>query len=252
MGFKRFGILSLCFFLSLMLVAQDAADKFERANNAYVEGNFEQSEDLYRQLLEEGYDSSELYFNLGNTYYRLDQIPLAILYYEKALKVHPRNKDYQYNLSIAKSKIEEPLEEVPEFFLNNWWRTMAGWMPSSLWGILGLVFLWAGVAGGVFWLLGRERVHRKTGFVLGIIALALCILPFLLANSRQQMAKQENAGIVMQHGVGLKSAPESDQEVASVPGGTKIKLIDAIGNWYKVELPNGETGWLPSVVFEKI
>ncbi len=66
------------------------------------------------------------------------------------------------------------------------------------------------------------------------------------------MAKQENAGIVMQHGVGLKSAPESDQEVASVPGGTKIKLIDAIGNWYKVELPNGETGWLPSVVFEKI
>ncbi len=144
MGFKRFGILSLCFFLSLMLVAQDAADKFERANNAYVEGNFEQSEDLYRQLLEEGYDSSELYFNLGNTYYRLDQIPLAILYYEKALKVHPRNKDYQYNLSIAKSKIEEPLEEVPEFFLNNWWRTMAGWMPSSLWGILWLVFFFMG------------------------------------------------------------------------------------------------------------
>jgi tetratricopeptide (TPR) repeat protein len=252
MGLKKFLIFSLCFFGSLILGAQDEAEKFERANNAYVEGNFEQSEDLYRQLLEAGYDSADLYYNLGNTYYRLDQIPLAILYYEKALKKRPLHKDYKYNLSVAKSKIEQPLEEVPEFFLDNWWRIMASWLPSTIWGILGLVFLWAGVAGGVFWLLGRERVHRKRGFVLGIIALAFCILPLLLANSRLQMSKQENTGIVMQHGIGLKSAPESDQEISSVPGGTKIKLIDAIGNWYKVELPNGETGWLPAVVFEKI
>lgn len=238
--------------LSISLAAQDTAEKFERANNAYIEGNFDESESLYQGLIDNGYDSAELYYNLGNTYFRMDQIPQAILYYEKALKINPRNKDYQYNLDIAKSKIAEPLEEVPEFFLNNWWRNMANWMPSTGWSVIGLVFLWIGIAGGIFWLIGRERRHRKLGFLIGVMAFAFCFLPFLLAKSNVQMSQETNAAIIMQHGIALKSAPESDQDLANVPGGTKVNLLDKIGTWHKVQLPNGETGWLPGVVFEEI
>lgn len=244
------------FFLFLsfpvLVMSREVEEKFERANNAYIEEQYQEAADLYAGLVEEGYQNAALFYNLGNTYYRLNKIPEAILFFEKAQKLNPRNEDYQYNLSLAKTRIIRPLEEVPEFFLNNWWRSLAEFIPSTGWSILGLILLWAGMAGGIVWLLGKKRWNRKLGFFLGVFFLSVCILPFLLAGSRVKMAAQHESAIVLQSGTALKSAPESDQDLTEIPAGTKIKLIDIIGDWHKAQLPNGEIGWIRQEVFEKI
>jgi tetratricopeptide (TPR) repeat protein len=232
--------------------AQETNDRFDKANTAYVDGNFKQAEEIYSALIEEGYATAELYYNLGNTYYRQHKTAEAILFYEKAIKLEPRVEDYIYNLGLAKERITNPIEEMPEFFLDNWWRNVANFMSSTAWSIIAIFFLWAGVTGGVIWLLAKNRLNRKLGFFLGLSLLMVCILPFLLANSNQKTATINEAAIVMQAGIELKTAPESEKTLSEIPSGTKVKLVDVIGEWHKVQLPNGEIGWLPGAVIEKI
>lgn len=232
--------------------AQDGAKRFEQANAAYLDGDFKEAENLYIALINEGFESPELYYNFGNTNFRLNKIPESILYYEKALKLSPRNKDYQYNLSIAMEKIVNPLEEVPEFFLDNWWRSMSNFFSATTWSIIAMSLLWIGITGIIIWLIGKTRSGRKMGFLLGVTALLLCILPFLLAGSRAKMVNKSHFGIVMKNDASLKSAPESDQVVLDVPTGTKVVFLDKIGDWKKVQLPNGESGWMSEKMIENI
>lgn len=237
-------LIALFLMTGMPLKAENTTEIFEQANKLYQEGDFQQAAELYSSLIEEDYYSEELFYNLGSTYYRLNRHAEAILYYEKALKLNPNESNYLHNLAIVNSKINSDTEKNPEFFLNKWWGNLTSFASASGWSVLALFLFWTGIAGGLIWLFANKRRHKKLGFFLGTILVFASILPFLMANGRANTLSSSKAGIIMESGITLKAAPESDVVVEEMKAGTKVKLVDVIGEWEKVELPNGEIGWL--------
>lgn len=225
----------------------------QTANKAYEQGDFAQAAALYDSLLSEGYELAELHYNLGNAYFRQDQLGKAILHYERALILAPGDADALHNLAFAKQHTLDDFEEVPGFFLRVWWHRLCDLTTSSAWAILAIV-LWVGGFGGLaVWQLSRVRRIRKTGFIAGIVLLVLSVLPLSLALSRAAYERHSGRAVILDATASLRSAPdEAGTQLLLLHEGTEIDLLEKLGDWKKVRLPNGEEGWLPVTCLEEI
>lgn len=239
--------------LTASLLADQADDTFQQANNAYQKNDFAQAAQLYRQLLADGFRSPELEYNLGNACYKLDSLGKAILHYERALLLAPHDKDIRANLDIARAQVKGGLEALPEFFLLAAWKTARSALTSSRWGLLALALWWSGAVGLGFWLLGKTRRQKKTGFFSGATCLLLSLLPFSLALSRHWYEQNTRQAILLDETAPMRSAPDQQgSEILILHEGTKVQLLDFLGGWWQVKLPNGERGWLEGNTLEKI
>src|SRR5512137_1616096 len=114
--------LSIFLFLTIdILLAQDPKSLFQQANQAYQQQDFEKAASLYQQIISQGYESKDVYYNLGNCYYRLNQIGQSVLYFEKALKLDPHDADVRYNLELVNLKVIDRIEIPPRLFLFEFW-----------------------------------------------------------------------------------------------------------------------------------
>ncbi|MCB0628694.1 MAG: tetratricopeptide repeat protein [Saprospiraceae bacterium] len=225
----------------------------KKANDLYAEKQYGQAIQNYEQLLSEGYTSEVLHYNLGNAYYRNQQLGLAILHYEKARQIDPSDEDILHNLEVAHSAQLDQIEDLPAFFLTQWWKHVRALLSTGGWTVLGLILLWGSAAGFLLWLLGKQRKQRKRGFWWGWSLLIACLLPFALAVSRHQYDQHSREAILLSQETQLHYAPDADSEVVlTIHEGLKVDLQDRISDWYKVRLPNGEVGWLPVETVEEI
>lgn len=235
------------------LAAADAQQVFVNANQAYELGNYRLAADGYESILKGGnVFSKELFFNLGNAYFRLNQIGLSILNYERALRLDPSDKDIQQNLIVARTKVSDDIEPITNVFFIRWWQSIRNFFPADTWAIFGLFFIWLSAAGFTLWLLDKERQRKKYGFIIGLSALPLSIVFFLLAQNSATVMKTP-FGVVLNHETTLKNAPDPNAAtVNTLHEGLKVEILDKIGSMTKVKLPNGEDGWLPTVDVEQI
>lgn len=242
MVFVLFGL-----FWMIPLAGQSPADAFKAANQAYASKNYEAAIRSYRAIIEGGLQSAELYLNLGNSYYQQGDFGQAILAYEKGLLLEPRHAALTKNLGLVRDEIPDQFGELPPFFLSVWWNTLRGSRSSNAWAILGLAFLWFGLAGWAVWIWSSERRWRKRGFSVGLVLLVLSLLPFSLAWSHKRWHQANKAAVVIQEVLSLRAAPDAKaEEVLELHSGTKVKVLDELGDWHKVRLSNGEEGWLPT------
>lgn len=233
--------------------AADAQQVFQEANGAYTAGNYAIAIEKYEAILNQKVFSKELYFNLGNSYYKMDKIGKAILNYEKALRIATSDGDIKNNMYIAKSRIVEDIEPVSNIFLVRWWRALRGGLSPNTWSITGLLFLWIGIGGLAYWLLGEERLIKKRGFIVGTVLIPLSILPFLLARDATSVANIDYMGIITTKEAPYRSSPDTNTPpVSMLHEGIKIQILDKIGQLIKVRLPNGEEGWLEEMAVERI
>lgn len=245
---KKWLLLSLSLLLACSLFAQ--YEEFQTANAAYENKQYPKAIAGYTALLEAGYQSAELHYNLANAYYRTGELGQAVLHYERALRLAPNDKDIVHNLEVVRRQVEAERPAIEGFRL---WTNTLRLFSSDGWGALGLFILWLGVAGLVLWQIGKTREYRKWGFLAGVVLLFLSLLPFALAYFRSEADTNHNQAIVLQSQVMLRSAPdEQSQEVKPVFEGAKVQLLDVIGNWHKVQASDGEEGWLPDGTFERI
>ncbi|MEL6922573.1 MAG: tetratricopeptide repeat protein [Bacteroidota bacterium] len=248
-------LLLSCFLFTAALSAQsaDAGVQFQKANAYFQDNEFDKAIETYEALAAEGYQSAELYYNLGNSYYRTDRLGKAILYYEKALTLDGSDADIRYNLKVARDNTKNEISPIPAFILLRWWwgvRQLAG---SSFWAALGLLLFWLGVGGLIYWLMASDRQQKKRGFVAGLSLLLVSALPFALAYSRLSVEQNSRMAIVQREVTSLRSAPDAaSTEIKEVYEGLKVELLDQIGDWSKVRLMDGEQGWLPMEVYERI
>lgn len=241
----------LCF--GSALLAGQAEELFRQGNEAFQKNDFEKAAQLYEQVLETGYRSPELEYNLGNAYFRQTSTGKAILHYERALVLAPNDADVKHNLALARQQVEGEIETLPEFFLTVWWRQLRDIAGSGTWGILALVLGWAGAAGLVLWQLGKTRKMKKAGFVTGLVCCMLCLLPLSLALSRVKYEAGTGFAIIVGPAATLRSAPdEAGSDIWQLHEGMKVKLQDQLGGWWQVKLENGEVGWLQGEVLEEI
>jgi tetratricopeptide (TPR) repeat protein len=253
--FFIYSYLALFFFGSNVskIVAADAQQLFQNANAAYQAGNFPLAVEQYETILTSGkLFSTELYYNLGNGYFRLNQTGRAILNYERAARLSPTDADIQTNLTVARGRVTDDIEAVSEVFFVKWYRLLRSLLTADAWATFGLFFLWLGGGGFAMWLLGKERQWKKRGFIVGCVALPLSLLIFLMTNNAAKIT-EATFGIVMSKETPFRNAPNENAAVtATLHEGIKVEIVDKIGELTKVKLANGEEGWVNAAEVEKI
>ena len=224
------------------------------ANSAYSEGRWEEALADYSMISDAGMESASLYCNIGNACFKQGNVPMAILYYERALKLDPSYSDARFNLDLLNSGIQDRIDPVPELILKTWIRKVCYLTDSDAWAVMFLVFMavFAGMA--LLFILGGSPGAKRTGFFTGIVMLlfAFSCLAFSIWQKRDYMKTDE--AIVMKPVSSVKSSPsgEASKNLFILHEGTKVRLIDQVGSWNNIELADGRQGWIPSDDIEAI
>jgi tetratricopeptide (TPR) repeat protein len=236
------------FLISLgILFAGEAEENFAKANEYYKSGEYAKAIDTYTTILNNGYRSSSLYFNLANSYYKLDEIGLAILYYEKAKKLNPTDEDIEFNLKIAQLKTVDKIDKVPEFYLSKLWKDIVGSMNSNMWSYISIIIFFLFVLSIAIFIFSRSPVIKKAFFALGVIFMVSAITLSIASYQRLSIDLEENTAIITVPSVYVKSAPsDSSTDLLILHEGTKINILAKDGDWRKFKLTDGTEGWLHS------
>lgn len=226
----------------LILSAQD--NGMQIALQSYNEGDYQTAIEQYEAIIAAKKHSLELFYNLGNSYYRNGNIGKAILNYERALLISPKEEDVIYNLDIARESIEVPLETINEFFLIQWRNNISSMASSWTWAILTILMVWLGFFSLGVWQIKDDRRTKILSFTAGIGLLLASFIPLSLGMNRLTQQKNSGKGIVITDGKFLHSAPDDNSEnLQPLYPGYKVKILDQIENYYKVKLSNGSIGW---------
>ena len=216
------------------------------ANAAYVEGQWADAAAGYEKISDMGLESASLYCNTGDAYYKDGNIPMAILYYERALKLDPSYEDARYNLELMNARIQDRIDPVPEFILKVWARDLCRLMDSDSWAVAFIILLAIAAAMVLLFLLSPSVAGRRAGFFTGIVVLLLAgaSLGFSIWQKNDYM--RVDSAIVMRPVVSVKSSPsaEASQDLFVLHEGTKVKVLDTVGRWNNVELADGRQGWI--------
>lgn len=223
------------------------------ANNAYNEGLYDSALNVYNKVLEQGYESSELYYNIGNAYFKNNDLPSAILFYEKASKLLPNDEDIEYNLSIANSMIVDKIEKVPELFYEKWWEFFYNIMGANAWAIVSLVFIALVIIVVGLFIISKTRQHRKISFFIGVVFIVFAVASYALAYEKYDDNVNNNEAIVFTPSITVKSSPTPNAvDLFVIHDGTKVEIIDKIDNWVEIKIQNGSIGWIPMDAIKEI
>lgn len=223
------------------------------ANQYYADGKFPEAIETYEKILAVHYESSALYFNLGNAYFKEGNIPSAVLYYEKALKLEPNDPDIRYNLELANSRVIDKIEPLPEFFLKTWWHNAMNMFSSDRWARIGLVSLFLMLTSVFVFIVSRSVLLRKISFWAGVALAVMMIMAFVFSTGTYRHYQRQDSGIIFTPTVTVKSSPnENSVDLFVIHEGTKVFILDHVEGWSEIRLANGNVGWLRSSVYKPI
>lgn len=236
------------------IIAAAQVEFYQEGNRLYQEGNFEEALASYLRLVEAGFESGEVYYNLGNTYFKLGELAPSILYYERARRLIPGDQDVQANLELARSLTIDEIEPLPRFWLfgaAQWWvdllpRTLliavvaASYLIGT--GLVLFLILKKGAPAAVW---GR-RIALASGVVFLLFGVNLAVREFDVGRAQE--------AVVLQPQVDVMSAPLDDETltVFTVHEGTKVRIDRLSEEWAEVVLEDGRVGWVPVGALETI
>ncbi len=224
------------------------------ANAAYAEGRWDDAVSGYEMISDMGLESASLYCNTGNAYAKSGNVPFAILYYERALKVDPSYEDALYNLGLMNSRIQDRIDPVPEFFCTKWMKAFSYITDSDAWAGVALVLLGLTLAMFLLFLLAPTVAGRRTGFFTGLVLLVFMCFALGFSVSQKKASMNADMAIVTRPVVSVKSSPsaEASKDLFILHEGTKVTVLDQVGTWNNISLADGRQGWLPAATMERI
>ena len=243
---------SIVVLLMLLPMAANAATKAD-ADSAYVNGNYQEAIKGYESLLRNG-ASAELYYNLGNAYYRTENITRAVLNFERALLLSPGDSDIRFNLQIARSKTIDKIVPESEMFFVTWYRSLVNMMSVDGWGRTALVSLALVIVLFLVYLFSARVWMQKVGFFGGGVLLVLFVISNIFAWQQRQNLLYRQGAIVIAPSVTVKSTPaQNGTDLFILHEGTKVIITDgSMKNWREVRLADGKKGWIESKKIEVI
>ncbi len=235
------------------LNAATPEELFNQANDAYKRSEYSFAVELYEQILSEDLISAELYYNLGNAYFKDNRIGPAILNYERALRLKPADEDVAHNLEVARSRIIDRTEKRPELFYENWWRSTYSLLNTNGWAITSLVIIFLFLGTTSLYLFSKTVILKKIAFYLMLLLFVSATLSLIFAQKQYNRLTSDKEAIIMQARVTAKSSPSSQSpDLFLLHEGTRVSIRNTLGQWKEISLPNGSVGWINEESIEVI
>ena len=225
----------------------------KNADDEYKKGNYQQAIRDYEELLKKG-PSADLYFNLGNSYYRTDNITKAVLNYERALLLSPGDDDIRFNLQMARSKTIDKITPKSEMFFVTWYKTLVNFTSVDGWAKTAIMSIAVALVLVLCYLFGRNVLLRKVGFYGAVVLVVLFILSNIFAYEQKCILTHNTGAIVISPSASLRKTPVANSEYgAIIHEGTKVEIIDdTMKDWKLIKLEDGREGWVQTTQMERI
>lgn len=249
---KAFGFSFVLMILMLMPLSANAITK-QNADDEYAKGNYQQAIKDYQEILKTGV-SSEIYYNLGNAYYRTDNITQALLAYERALQLSPGDNDIRFNLQYARSKTIDKITPETEMFFVTWYHSLVNFTSVDRWANTAIVSIVMALLLILVFLFAPQMGARKSGFYGSAAFLLLFAFANLFAFQQKHELETKQGAIVIAPTVNVKKTPAaSGTDVFVIHEGTRVDITDrGMKQWRGIKLADGREGWLKTSQIEEI
>ena len=224
------------------------------ADSAYTHEHYAEAAVLYRQLVDSLGESAQLYYNIGNCYYRQDSIARAILYYERARLLDPSDDDIRFNLDMARAKTVDKVVPASEMFFVSLYRQLVLSMSIQGWAVLAVTMFILMLLAIAAYLFAPVLWAKKTGFTVAILALLVCIFANVAAVRQRHHIEHRTGAVIMAPSAVVKSTPsDSGTDLFILHEGTYVRLVDdTMRDWVEIHMTDGKQGWLPRTTLEVI
>ena len=222
-------------------------EKFNKGVESFSSGNYQDALDSWLDLYNTGYKSAKLDYNIANAYFKLQNIPAAILFYERACLLDPADEDINYNLQIARTMIVDRFQEIPELFFVRWFNIISLLFSSNTWAILSLFTFILCLVSVSLYIYSTRYIYKVIGFWIAVTMLFISSSAFTLSHRNKNLVHDSQKAIIFSPVVSGKSSPDpSGTDLFVLHEGNKVSIEDEVGGWYEIRLSDGNKGWVPS------
>lgn len=252
---KTFHSFSFVWLVACLLFASldAAAVTKQNADDEYQRGNYQQAIKDYEELLKTGV-SADIYYNLGNAYYRTDNITKAVLSYERARLLSPGDEDINFNLKFVSGKTIDKITPESEMFFVTWYKALVNFTNVDNWAKMGIVSIIIALLLVLVYLFGPNIMFRKVGFFGGILFFVVFLLSNLFAYQQKQLLVNRSGAIIIAPTVNVKKTPaKSSTDQFVIHEGTRVDITDkTMSGWRGIHLADGRDGWIETKQLEEI
>ena len=247
MGKSRIFIFVFCMSLCGPVVSSQQASPFDAATEAYNKGDYQGAIDAYEQILDQDKHSAALYFNLGNAHYKLGHIAPSVYYYEKALLLRPEDPEIRNNLAFANNMTLDAIQPLPRSDIGRMYDSLLYTFSIDGWAYLGIFFMILFSAGYLtFYMLWKPN-QKRLALVVSLASLFLALSSTVLSYLQYRAYLADQPAVIFAEEVVVRSEPnERSQQAFTLHEGTKVQLLDSLEGWNKIELTDGQVGWMPA------
>ncbi len=248
--YNMFKLFLILFFLNTQSQVEVV---FDEGNALYNQGNYSEAIEKYTSIINNGSESAELYYNLGNAYYKINDIANSIFYFEKSLLLDPNNNETINNLSFSQNMTIDRIETVPVNQVSKFISKFTNLFDYNTWFLISILFEFLSLIVFSLYLFNKNSYIKKRYFSIGSIFL-FCFIIFLIlgVNSKSEYEKN-NPAILFDSRISFKSEPnERSEELFLLNEGTKVNVLEKINEWSLIELSNGSKGWVLNSKYQLI
>jgi len=239
--------IALIFLYSQVSMAQDTGkDKFNQGVTSFSSGNYQEALNYWIDLYNTGYRSANLNYNIGNAYFKMNNIPAAILFYERAYLLKPSDENINYNLQIARTLIVDRFQEIPELFFVRWYNYISLLITANAWATFSLVCFILSLLLLSLYIYTSRYKFKVFGFWLAVVFFIFSASSLSFSIRNKTLVNDSHKAIIYIPLVSGKSSPDSSgTDLFVLHEGTKVTIEDEVGDWYEIRLSDGNKGWVP-------
>lgn len=247
-------IISISIFILLGPVLSRAADNYDalwqQGTTCYQQLKYDSAAYYFNRIAAIKPKNAEVYYNLGNTYYRLNKIALAVLNYERAIQINPEYKEAKDNLLLTQNRISNHIQSTSDIFFMNWWQNTTHPNKAGTWAIAAVVTFMLIIASFMVrrFVKGGDSLPVQVPGILGFVCVCFLVLAFASAKRIQEVT----TAVVMQNDAPLMNTEQKGKPLALVPEGTTVRITGEKGTWLEVTLPDGRSGWLQQDLINRL
>ena len=251
---KKNVLLLFCLIFSGLIFSQSENEEyFNKGVELYNKGKYNEAIVEFKEIIENGQHSENLFFNLGNAFYKINDIANSIFYYEKALKLNPKNNDVLNNLAFAQNMLIDKIEILPTNQVLEFLNSISEILNINQWLALGIVLLYFFLLTFILYFFSSKSILKRNYFTAFTILLFLSIISFFVGLNKFEKQKSKLEAIIFENKIDFRTEPNYRSEILfNLHEGTKVIIKEELNDWALIEISDGNKGWIELQSIKKI